>query len=76
MPGAAEGASFGPCGDAGTRTYAQGALGTLTFRRADGACVLDLHATLFAISDAGELSTARMDGDGIPMPSILGNYCP
>ena len=73
---AAEGASFGPCGDAGTRTYAQGALGTLTFRMADGVCVMDLHATLFAISDAAELTTARMDAEGIPMPSLLGNYCP
>ncbi len=71
----AERASFGPCGDAGVRTLAKGALGTLTFRMSGDACVLDLHATLFAISDAGELSTARMDGEGIPMPSILGNYC-
>jgi hypothetical protein len=72
----AEGASFGPCGDAGTRTYAQGALGTLTFRMADDVCVMDLHATLFAISDAAELTTARMDADGVPMPSLLGGYCP
>jgi hypothetical protein len=72
---AAENASFGPCGDAGTRTYAQGALGTLTFRRADSACVMDLHVTLFAISDAAELTTARMDAEGLPMPSLLGG-CP
>jgi hypothetical protein len=71
----AEGASFGPCGDAGSRTYAKGALGTLTFRKADGVCVMDLHATLFAISDAAELTTARMDAEGIPMPAILGG-CP
>jgi hypothetical protein len=69
----AEGASFGPCGDAGTRTYAQGALGTLTFRMADSACVMDLHVTLFAISDAAELTTARMDAEGLPMPSLLGS---
>lgn len=73
---AAEGASFGPCGDAGARTYAQGALGTLTFRRADGRCVMDLHATLFAISDTAELTTARMDAEGVPMPSLLGGDCP
>jgi len=74
---AAELASFGPCGDAGTRTYARGALGTLTFRMADGACVMDLHATLFAISDAAELSTARMDAEGVPMPALLGGgSCP
>jgi hypothetical protein len=71
----AENASFGLCGDAGTRTYAQGAIGTLTFRRADGACVMDLHVTLFAISDAAQLTTARMDAEGLPMPSILGG-CP
>lgn len=58
-------------------TYAKGALGTLTFRMADGACVMDLHATLFAISDAAELSTARMDAEGIPMPGVLGGgSCP
>ena len=44
-------------------------------RLADSVCVMDLHATLFAISAAGALSTTRMDGEGIPMPSILGNYC-
>ncbi len=68
----AEGASFGPCGDAGSRTVAQGALGTLSFRDVEGVCVMDLHATLFAISDAAELTTARMDAEGIPMPSMLG----
>jgi hypothetical protein len=37
---------------------------------------LDLHATSFAISNAAELTTARVDAEGIPMPSLLGNYCP
>lgn len=68
----AEDASFGPCGDAGGRTFAQGALGTLSFRDVEGVCVMDLHATLFAISDAAELTTARMDAEGLPVPSLLG----
>jgi hypothetical protein len=67
-------ASFGRCGDAGAQVQANGALGTLTFRMFEGACVMDLHATLFAIDDGGYLTTARMDGDGIPMPSIF-LYC-
>lgn len=41
---------------------------------AHSVCVM--HATLFAISDVGDLTTARMDADGIPMPPLLIGYCP
>lgn len=63
--------SFGPCGDASAQTQIQGALGTMTFRKDGSDCVADLHATLFAIDDAGTITTARMDGDGIKMPRVL-----
>jgi hypothetical protein len=63
--------SVGPCGDAAAQTQIQGALGTLTLRKAGTDCVADLHATLFTIDNAGTVTTTRMDGDGIKMPSVL-----
>jgi hypothetical protein len=69
-------ASFGPCADAGAQTQARGAVGTLALRMSGGTCVMDLHATLFAISDSAVLTTTRMDGEGIPFPSGLpSGYC-
>ena len=68
------GGGFGACDDAAAQNSAKGALGSLVFRMSDGACVMDLHATLFAISDSGVVSTARMDADGVPSPSSLGDY--
>jgi hypothetical protein len=63
--------SVGPCGDAAAQAQIQGALGTLTLRKAGNDCVADLHATLFTIDNAGTVTTTRMDGDGIKMPSVL-----
>ncbi len=68
-------AGFGPCGDAGAMERARGALGTLAFRRVGDTCVLDLHATLFAITATGEVKTARMDAEGVAVPSSLPDQC-
>jgi hypothetical protein len=70
----AVGGSFGACGDAGAQNSVKGALGSLVFRMSGDACVMDLHATLFAISDSGVVSTTRMDADGIPSPPSWGDY--
>jgi hypothetical protein len=67
--------SFGSCADGGVMERARGALGTLTFRTSGDQCVLDLHATLFAISATGEVKTARMDAEGVPAPSGMPNFC-
>lgn len=63
--------SFGPCGDAGVQAQIQGALGTIVMRKDGSNCVADLHATLFAIDSAGKVTTTRMDGEGIKLPSMI-----
>jgi hypothetical protein len=65
--------SFGSCADAGATKQIQGVLGTMTTRTAGSDCLADLHVTLFAIDDAGQITTARMDGDGIKLPAVLFN---
>jgi hypothetical protein len=63
------------CGDGGTGQWADGALGTMAFRKNADLCLADVHVTLFAFTTAGEVRTIRVDIDGAELPGMGEIFC-
>lgn len=67
-------AEFGTCNDAGVSDVAKGVLGTVAFRASGDQCLVDVHVTLFG-SSAGEITTGRLDVDGLVVKDYPASQC-
>jgi hypothetical protein len=56
-----------PCASSATRPLAIGALGTVSLRVLDDACVADVHLALFFSNEAAVVDAERFDVDALPI---------
>jgi hypothetical protein len=66
------------CADARAilRMASNGVLGSFALRKSGDACLIDLHVTVYALTDEGDLKTIRMDLDGAEVGgNVAGLLC-
>jgi hypothetical protein len=68
-------ARAGACVDGGPTDPARGVLGTVVVRKGGDGCVADVHLSLFAFTATGEVKTARLDADGVPIGGMGDGLC-
>jgi hypothetical protein len=66
---------LGTCGDASAMDLAKGAVGTFALRSSNGACLTDVHASLFTFTATGEVKAVRFDADGLTVAGLPVSLC-
>lgn len=61
-----------PCTSSAIGPRAIGAIGKISLRLLNGACVVDAHLAAFFTNDRRELNSVRFDADGVPLKLSVG----